>query len=233
MRGLTTYLVFGWYPYLSLAVFLLGSWLRFAGEQHILWSGSGPLLRRQQLTWGVTLFHGGILILFLGHFIGLLTPIRVFDAVGISHSFKQWMAIVIGGAAGAASLIGLNLLLHRRLFDARIRATSSFADIGFQLLICAKLILGLGTIPVALIEYIDGCAILNFMTWAQGILTLRPAVASAQVADAPLLFKLHMINGMTLFLVFPFTRLVNIWSVPIWYLGHRGEPLRPRPGEAG
>jgi nitrate reductase gamma subunit len=227
MRDLPDYLVFGVYPYLVLAVFLMGSWLRFAGEQHFSWSEAGPLLRRQQLTWGITLFHGGILILFLGHFIGLLVPIRVFDALGMSHSFKQWLAIVVGGAAGVAGLIGITILLHRRLFDARIRATSSFADTAFLFLIGIQLALGLGTIVVALVEYIDGCAILNFMFWAQNILTLKPTAAVAQVAKAPLLFKLHMINGMTLFLVLPFTRLVNIWSVPAWYLGGRGGVLRP------
>jgi nitrate reductase gamma subunit len=213
--------LFGWYPYLVLVVFAAGSWLRFAGEQHIVWSGSGPLLRRQQLTWGVTLFHGGILILFVGHFTGLLIPIRVFDAVGMSHSFKQWMAVVIGGVAGVAGLIGMTMLLHRRLFDARIRATSSFGDIAILLLIEIQLILGLGTIVDALVEYIDGCAILNFMSWAQDILIMKPAVAAAQVANVPLIFKLHMINGMTIVLVFPFTRLVNIWSVPA-RLGGRG-----------
>jgi nitrate reductase gamma subunit len=226
MRDLPNHLVFGVYPYVVLAVFLIGGWLRFAGEPHFSWNETGPLLRRQQLTWGVTLFHGGILILFLGHFIGLLVPIRVFDALGMSHSFKQWLAIVVGGAAGVAGLVGITILLHRRLFDARGRATSSFADTAFVLLIGIQLALGLGTIVVAFVEYIDGCAVLNFMFWAQDILTLRPAAAVAQVAKAPLLFKLHMVNGMTLFLVLPFTRLVNIWSVPARYLGHTYQRVR-------
>ena len=231
MRDLTNYLMFGVYPYVSLAVFLSGSWLRFAGEQHFSWSDSGPFLRRQQMSWGATLFHGGILILSLGHFIGLLTPIRVFEAAGMSHNFKQWMAIVIGGAAGTMGLIGITMLLYRRLFDARIRASSTFGDSAILLLIGVQLVLGLGTIAVAFIEHVDGCATLNFMTWAQDILTMRPVAAAAQVAHAPLIFKLHMINGMTIFLVLPFTRLVNIWSVPIGYLGRRGAILRP--GAAG
>lgn len=227
MRDLTNYLLLGVYPYVSLAVFLFGSWLRFAGEQHFSWSDSGPFLRRQQLSRGAILFHGGILILFLGHIIGLLTPIRVFESAGMSHNFKQWMAIVIGGTAGTMCLIGITLVLHRRLFDARIRANSSCGDNAILLLIGVQLVLGLGTIAVAFIEHVDGCATLNFMTWAQDILTLRPVVAVAQVAHAPLIFKLHMINGMTIFLVLPFTRLVNIWSVPVGYLGRRGATLRP------
>lgn len=232
MRDVTNYVVFGWYPYVSLTVFLLGSWLRFDGEQHIRTGGLGRLVRREQLTWGVILFHGGILILFLGHLIGLLTPIHVFDAVGISHNFKQWMAIVIGGIAGVTGLVGINMLLHRRVTEAGTRGLSLSADIAILLLIDVQLILGLSTIPVALVEYLDGCAVLKFMSWAQGILTLKPGFAATQVAEVPLIFKLHMINGMTIFLLLPFTQLVNIWSAPTRWTALRSV-LPGRAGAAG
>ncbi len=220
MSEFINHMLFGWYPYLCLTVFLLGSLLRFDREQYTWRSGSSQLLRRRQLMWGSNLFHVGILVIFLGHFVGLLTPIWVFDALGISHGFKQWMAIVIGGVAGIACLIGITLLVHRRLFDARIRKTSSFGDIAVLLLLYAQLLLGLATIPVSL-QHLDGGEMVRFMSWAQGILTLQPGV-SAYVADANPLFKLHLFLGMTIFLVFPFTRLVHAWSVPIWYLGRRG-----------
>ena len=97
MNDWSNYLVFGWYPYVAFAVFLLGGWLRFDGEPHIQPDGSGRLLSRRQLTLGVTSFHAGVLILFLGHLVGLLTPIQVFESVGISHSFKQSMANVLAG----------------------------------------------------------------------------------------------------------------------------------------
>jgi nitrate reductase gamma subunit len=144
----------------------------------------------------------------------------VFDALGISHTFKQWMAIVVGGIAGVACFIGLTLLVHRRLFDSRIRKTSSFGDIAVLLLLYAQLILGLATIPISL-GHLDGSEMVKFMTWAQGILTLRPGVW-VFVADANPIFKLHLFLGMTIFLVFPFTRLVHVWSAPVWYLGRRG-----------
>jgi len=150
MRDILNQIVFGWYPYLCFTVFLLGSLLRFDREQYTWRSGSSQLLRRRQLMWGSNLFHVGILVIFLGHFVGLLTPIWVFDAVGISHTAKQWMAILIGGIAGIACLIGIALLTHRRLFDARIRATSSFGDIAVLLLLFAQLLLGLATIPISL-----------------------------------------------------------------------------------
>ena len=213
-------IVFGWYPYLCLTVFLVGSLLRFDREQYSWRSGSSQLLRRKQLAWGSNLFHVGILIIFIGHFVGLLTPIAVFDFLGISHGSKQMMAIVIGGIAGVACFIGTTLLVHRRLFDPRIRNTSSFGDIAILLLLYTQLILGLATIAVSL-NHLDGQEMLKFMSWAQGILTLQPGVASL-VADANPIFKLHLFLGMTIFLVFPFTRLVHVWSAPIWYLGRRG-----------
>ena len=224
MRDVVNSIVFGWYPYLILAVFLLGSWLRFDREQSIWPSGPSRFLRRRQLVWGAALAFGGILVLFVGHFVGLLTPIRVFDAIGISHGFKQGLAIVIGGIAAVFGFIGVSLLVHRQLLDARIRAASSFADGAILLMLYAQLILGLATIAVSL-KYLDGCAMVKFMTWAQGILTLKPGVA-ALLADVDPIFKLHLFLGMTILLVFPFTRLVNIWSAPVCYLGRVNQTVR-------
>jgi len=220
MRETINYALFGWYPYLCLTVFLIGSWLRFDREQYTWRSGSSQMLRKKQLRWGSNLFHVGILVIFMGHFVGLLTPIWIFDTLGVSHTFKQWMAIVVGGIAGVMCFVGITLLVHRRLFDSRIRNTSSLGDIAILLMLYAQLVLGLSTIFVSL-GHLDGHEMVKFMTWAQGILTLQPGVA-AQVQDAHLIFKLHLLLGMTLFLVFPFTRLVHIWSAPVWYLGRRG-----------
>src|SRR5215467_60557 len=164
MREMINHIVFGWYPYLCLTVFLLGSWVRFDREQYTWRSGSSQLLRRRQLTWGSNLFHVGILVIFLGHFVGLLTPIRVFDALGVSHTFKQWMAISIGGVAGIMCFVGTTLLVHRRLFDTRIRRTSSFGDIAILLLLYVQLILGLATIFVSL-HHLDGHEMVKFMDW--------------------------------------------------------------------
>ncbi|MGV3633208.1 MAG: respiratory nitrate reductase subunit gamma [Pseudorhodoplanes sp.] len=220
MRETINHIVFGWYPYLCLTVFIVGSWLRFDREQYTWKTGSSQLLRRRQLMWGSNLFHVGILVIFAGHLVGLLTPIWIFDALGISHGFKQWMAIVIGGVAGIMCFIGMTLLIHRRLFDARILRTSSFGDIAILLLLYAQLIVGMATIAVSL-GHLDGHEMVKFMTWAQGILTLQPGV-SALILDVSPVFKLHLFLGMTIFLVFPFTRLVHVWSAPVWYLGRRG-----------
>lgn len=212
--------LFGWYPYLCLTVFLVASLIRFDREQYTWKTGSSQLLRKRQLRWGSNLFHVGILVIFIGHAGGLLTPIWVFDALGISHSFKQGLAITVGGIAGVMCFIGIALLAHRRLTDPRIRANSSFGDTAILLLLWAQLTLGLSTIFVSL-HHMDGHEMVKFMNWAQGILTLQPA-AAAYVADVSPIFKAHLVLGMTIFLVFPFTRLVHVWSAPVWYLGRPG-----------
>ena len=218
--------LFGIYPYIALAVFLLGSLLRFDRDQYTWKSGSSQLLRRRQLVLGSNLFHIGILGIFVGHFVGLLTPIQVFDALGIGHGFKQGLAIVVGGAFGLMMLAGLTMLLHRRLSDPRIRVNSSFSDILVLLLLYAQLLLGLSTIFISL-GHLDGGEMVKFMNWAQHVVTFRPGAADF-VADVHWIFKAHLFLGMTIFLVFPFTRLVHIWSAPVWYLGRRYQIVRTR-----
>jgi nitrate reductase gamma subunit len=149
--------------------------------------------------------------------------------LGISHGFKQMLAIVVGGTAGLMCLVGITLLTHRRLFDPRIRANSSFGDTAILLILFAQLLLGLCTIPVSL-NHLDGQEMVRFMDWAQGILTLQPGIA-ADILSAHPLFKAHLVLGMTIFLIFPFTRLVHVWSAPVWYLGRRGyQVVRSRNG---
>lgn len=216
-------ILFGVYPYIALSVLALGSVVRFDREPYTWRTGSSQLLRRRQLMAGSVLFHLGVLMIFAGHFVGLLTPIWVFDALGVPHSAKQMLAIVAGGIAGALALSGGLILLHRRLTDPRIRKTSSFADIAILVLLVAQLGLGLGTIPVSL-QHRDGHEMLKFMNWAQGVFTLQPGVAG-HVAGVSWVFKAHLILGLTILLVFPFTRLVHMLSAPVWYLNRRGWQL--------
>jgi nitrate reductase gamma subunit len=212
--------LFGIYPYICLSVFLIGSVVRFDREQFTWRSQSSQLLRRRQLIWGSNLFHVGILLIFVGHAGGLLTPVAVFEALGISHTAKQITAIAIGGVAGTMCFVGLVMLLYRRLMDPRIRRTSSFADITILVLLLAQLSLGLSSIFVSL-HHLDGSEMVALMNWAQHVATLRGSAADF-VAGVSLIFKVHLVLGMTIFLVFPFTRLVHTWSAPIWYLGRKG-----------
>lgn len=220
MENFLNTLAFGIYPYIALAVLILGSIIRYDREPYTWRSGSSQLLRRRQLIWGSVLFHLGVLAVFFGHLIGLLTPIEVFDAIGISHGAKQILAIVAGGIAGLAALIGATMLIHRRLFDARIRATSTFGDHAVIMLLWVQLALGLATIPLSM-GHLDGSEMLKFMAWAQGIFTFNPGAADL-VAGAHPIFKLHLLLGLTIFLIFPFTRLVHMFSAPVRYIWRPG-----------
>lgn len=220
MADALNHLLFGWYPYLALTVFLLGSAIRFDREQYGWRSGSSQLLRRKQLLWGSNLFHVGILFILMGHTVGLLTPLAVFEAFGVPHEAKQLLAMSAGGVAGLMVLVGLALLLHRRLTDPRILATSSRSDIVVLVLLLAQVSLGLLTIPVSA-QHLDGEEMVKLMNWAQGVFILRPDNWRI-VEDVNPIFKIHLTLGMTIFLIFPFTRLVHIWSAPVWYLGRQG-----------
>lgn len=213
-------LLFGIYPYIALAVLIVGTAIRYDREPYSWRSGSSQLLRRRQLVWGSVLFHVGVLVIFIGHLVGLLTPIEVFDALGISHGAKQVLAIVAGGVAGIMAIAGATLLVHRRLFDARVRAASSTSDTLVIVLLWIQLALGLLTIPVSM-RHLDGGEMVKFMSWAQGIFTFERG-ASGYVADAPAIFKLHLVLGLTILLIFPFTRLVHMLSVPVRYLWRPG-----------
>ena len=213
-------LIFGIYPYIALAVMFVGTIVRYDRDPYTWRSGSSQLLRRKQLIWGSVLFHVGVLVIFFGHLIGLLTPIALFDMIGISHGAKQLMAIVLGGIAGIMAIIGATLLVHRRLFDARVRASSTFSDTIIIILLWLQLMLGLMTIPISM-QHLDGHEMVKFMTWAQGIFTFNLDAAS-YVAEASIIFKLHLFLGLTIFLLFPFTRLVHMLSAPIHYLWRPG-----------
>lgn len=212
--------LFGIFPYIALTVLFVGSIIRYDREPYSWRANSSQLLRRRQLIWGSVLFHVGILLIFAGHFVGLLTPIWIWDALGVPHGAKQLLAVIAGGVAGIFCLIGLIMLIHRRLMDSRIRKTSSFWDIGILVLLLVQLLLGIGTIFVSL-NHLDGHTMVLFMNWAFGVVTFQPGIAD-YILHAPLIFKLHIVLGLTIFTVFPFTRLVHMFSAPVRYLWRPG-----------
>ncbi len=225
MRAYIHEFVFGIYPYICATVFLVGSLVRFDREQYTWRSGSSQLLRKRQLRWGSNLFHVGILFLFFGHTVGMLTPHWAYAWL-ISSGGKQIMAMVSGGIAGLLCFVGLSMLLHRRLVDPRIRVTSSNMDIAILGILWVQLTLGLVTIPFSS-QHLDGSTMVLLAEWAQHIVTLRPDAADL-VVGVPWIFKLHMALGMTIFLLFPFSRLVHIWSAPIGYIFRPYQVVRAR-----
>jgi len=221
-------LAFGVYPYVCLAVFLIGSLIRFDREQYTWKSDSSQMLRTGQLRVGSNLFHIGILGIFFGHLFGLLTPLPVFHALGIEAPAKQILAIVAGGAAGLVMLVGLIILMQRRFTEPRIKVTTTTMDWVVLWLLAVQLALGLVSLAFSW-QHRDGGEMIKLMTWAQHIVTLRTDAAS-YIGDVAPIFKLHLVLGMTIFLVFPFSRLVHIWSgfAALTYLGRAYQVVRAR-----
>lgn len=226
MNSMNTFL-FGLYPYIALFICFIASWIRYDREQYTWKASSSQLLEKKQLTIGSRLFHVGIITVLLGHFVGLLTPVEVWHLLGIEAHHKQLIAMGLGGVFGFICFIGLTILLKRRLFNPRIRATSSTMDILVLLLLYAQLILGLGSIFVSA-KHTDGAEMLLLMSWAQNIVTFDPTEAAAAILSVHWIYKLHVFLGMSLFVVFPFSRLVHIASVPVKYLGRNYQVVRKK-----
>lgn len=201
---------FGIYPYIALTIFLFGSLVRFDREQYSWKADSSQLLQPKYLQVGNICFHIGILGLFAGHFVGLLTPVIVWDTLGVSHQAKQILAMTAGGIMGTLALVGILMLIYRRFTCQRLLNNSSWRDKLVLIWILLTLLLGLGTIIVSG-SHLDGEEMLKLMSWAQHIVTFRGGAAQFMLG-ASWVFKLHIIMGMTLFIIFPFTRLVHIWS---------------------
>ena len=219
-------LLFGLYPYIALLVCLVGSWIRFDREQYTWKAGSSQMLNNKNFRLANNLFHVGVIFVLMGHFVGLLTPESVYQYV-ISTPAKQMLAMISGGVFGFLALIGMTMLIKRRLTDDRVRANSSKSDIMILLLLYAQLILGLCTI-IASSQHMDGSVMLLLGTWAQSVVTFQPVEAAAAIANVHIIYKLHVLLGLTLFVVFPFTRMVHVISAPIWYLGRNYQLVRQK-----
>lgn len=219
---------FGVYPYIALTVFFVGSLLRFEREQYTWKSDSSQLLRRGSLRVGSNLFHIGIISLFFTHLVGLLTPPAVYHAFGVTTEFKQMMAIVVGAILGVVCLIGLLLLIHRRWSEIRLAHNSNLSDWVTLLWILLVLVVGLVSIFTS-VRHTDGAVMIQLGEWAQRIVTFRGGAVGA-LAGVPAVYRLHMVLGMTLFVIFPFTRLVHVWSgfASVTYLARAWQIVRPR-----
>ena len=201
--------LFGIYPYLCLAVLLIGSLIRFDREPYTWKSDSSQMLRKGQLRLGSNLFHYGVIIVIVGHFVGFLAPHWAIDWA-LSPTDHQLLAMVVGGIAGLIAIIGLTILLHRRLADPRIRLNSRKWDIVVAMILWLQLALGLLTVPLSA-SHMDGALFETLTTYVKGIVTLDGNAASLMIG-VPLVNKLHVLLGFTIFLISPFTRMIHIWS---------------------
>lgn len=223
------YLLFGVYPFIAVTVMIVGSWARYDREQYTWKTGSSQMLNDTGMRIGSNLFHIGVLFIIFGHFVGLLMPESIYHHV-ISTPNKQLLAMGSGGFFGALAFIGLTMLLKRRFTNTRIRKSSNPSDLLVLVLLYAQLILGLLSIGVSA-GHMDGSVMVLLANWAQAIVTLQPAVAAENIAGVHIIYKLHVFLGMTLFVVFPFTRLVHIasgFAAPVKYLTRNYQIVRSK-----
>lgn len=222
------YFLFGLYPYIALTVFVVGSWVRFDREQYGWTSASSQILSTANMRLASNLFHIGVIGIFFGHLIGLLAPYAIWDAIGLSSLGKQSIAMYGGGFLGVLAMIGGLMLLARRLTNRRVRATSRTSDIFILVWVLVTLFFGLATTFTTFHHAAEGSAdtMMSLAQWAKSIVLFdaKPEL----VGQVEPVFQIHLALGLTLFLLFPFTRLVHIWSFPIGYLTRSYQIVRTK-----
>ncbi|OOZ40766.1 respiratory nitrate reductase subunit gamma [Solemya pervernicosa gill symbiont] len=218
--------IFGAYPYLAGTIFLLGNWIRYDREQYTWKTDSSQLLSNKGMRVASNLFHVGIIAIFFGHMVGLLTPHSWFLAMGVSDVAHQYVAIYAGLIFGSMCFVGALMLFLRRLTNERVKAAGRTRDTFIIGWLLVTVIVGLSTTIVSYGHASHGNAdvMIALTQWVQSVATLQ--VDPSLLAGVEPVFKLHIFLGMTVFLLFPFTRLVHVWSVPIGYLGRAYQVVR-------
>ncbi|MGB6067315.1 MAG: respiratory nitrate reductase subunit gamma [Desulfomonilaceae bacterium] len=206
-------LAFEVFPYIALTIFVVGHPYRYFTDPYNWNSKSSELLDKDSLKYGILFIHWGIIITFLGHLTGLLTPQYILDKVGITSKIHEFVAIAVGIVVGSLAWIGLILLLGRRLTRKRVMAHTSVND--FVTLFLLFIVVSLGLYNALWGGY--GTKVLYTITpWIRGIVTLTPD--PNLIANVPWTYKVHILAALALLGFSPFSRLVHIWSVPIPYL---------------
>lgn len=216
--GYVEQFLFGLFPYVCLVIFVVATIYRFEREPYSWQASSSQLMRKRNFAWASNLFHVGILVIAGGHVGGLLVPAEVYHLLRVPDEAHQMMELVTGSIFGTAALVGLLVLTYRRVIDRRVRMTSAPMDLWIGLLLLLTLILGMLTLGPSYETRAEGIYLHKLSRWAQLIVTLRPSEALQQLVGVPMVFKAHMLAGMTVFLIFPFTRLVHVCSAPLGYL---------------
>lgn len=221
-------LLFGIFPYVCLSIFFIGSWVRFDREQYGWTSASSQLLSTAGMRLSSNLFHIGVIGIFFGHLVGLLAPYAIWDTIGLSSLGKQSIAMYGGGFLGILCMIGGVMLMWRRLTNPRVRATSRTSDIFILAWVLITLGFGLATTFTTAHHAAEGSAdtMMALAQWAKSVVLFSPK--PELVANVETVFQLHLVFGMTLFLLFPFTRLVHVWSAPFGYLARSYQIVRTK-----
>jgi nitrate reductase gamma subunit len=225
-------------PYLCLAVFVAGHVWRWRHDRFGWTTHTSQLLESRLLRLGSPLFHLGAFGVIGGHAMGLLVPASVTDAVGIPEHVYHQSAVWGGTVTGVMLVAGLALLIARRFVNGRVRRVTTTMDKVLYAALAAMVGLGMtATVATNLLgdgyDYRETIAV-----WFRGIFWFQPD--AALMAGAPLVYQLHAIGGFVFLALWPFTRLVHVWSAPLAYLWRpyvvyrtrRGGAPRPQPTPA-
>ncbi len=204
-------------PYVTIAVFVVGMLWRFRYDKFGWTTRSSQLYERSLLRIASPLFHLGMLAVVAGHVVGLLIPESWTDAVGVSEHFYHLNAVALGAVAGAATLVGVALLVYRRRTTGPVFAATTKNDKTMYVFLLAAICLGLVATMTGAGVLGDGYNYRETVSvWFRSIFILQPQ--GELMADTPLAFRVHALAGMALFMVWPFTRLVHAFSAPLGYL---------------
>lgn len=207
-------LFFGYLPYIAVAVFFVGVIYHCIVSDKTIHATSTIFLKKDGLMkWGSPMFHFGIIIVFFGHLFGLFTPMFIVEWF-MPLETKRILAIIIGLTAAAVALAGLLMLLVRRFSSTRVAKTSSFQDYFIVILILVQICLGISSTIIttrsSLADY------LAFDEWAQGMVWFQPD-AWKYILESNIVYKLHIVNGLFIFMIFPYTKLMHMIRLPLRY----------------
>ncbi|HVB13199.1 MAG TPA: respiratory nitrate reductase subunit gamma, partial [Candidatus Dormibacteraeota bacterium] len=204
-------------PYAAMVLFVAGHIWRYRHDKFGWTSRSTQLLEGRWLAWGSNLVHYGALAASGGHILGILIPTQLTSAVGISESDYHLLSAVAGSVAGIACVVGFVILVARRAYFPRVRRTTTPIDVATYVLLA--LLIGLGLVETLAVNafgggynYRDSVAI-----WFRGLLILDPR--PQLMATAPIIYQVHAASAWLLYAIWPFSRLVHVWSIPLQYIG--------------
>ena len=204
-------------PYVTLAIVAVGSWWRYRYDKFGWTTRSSQLYESRLLRIASPMFHFGILVVVAGHFIGLVIPESWTQAVGLSDHAYHLQAVILGSIAGLATLLGIALLIYRRRTTGPVFLATTANDKTMYVVLLAAIVAGL--CATALGSGVVGEAY-NYRetvsVWFRSIWVLQPR--GDLMAEAPMYYQVHVVIGLLLFCLWPFTRLVHVFSVPIAYL---------------
>jgi len=215
------------FPYLAAAVFAAGHLWRLRFDRLGWTTRSSQLLEQRWLRIGSPLFHVGLLGVVGGHVLGILVPVRVTEAAGISEHAYHLVALGAGGFFGVLALAGLVVLALRRLLIPQVRRAGGWNDLVVDLLLLVVVGLGMGetfgwNLGVGAYAYRDTVSV-----WFRQLVTLSPD--ASLMSGAPWVYQAHVLASFTLFALWPFTRLVHVWTAPVQYVVRRAYILYRAP----